>query len=211
MIQRWGETPTWQYFSGNEYFEHQWPCDPTQMGRFRKALGKEGVEELLARTMEVAVTRKLIAKKELTRVIVDSTVQEKAISHPTDSKLLETARSKVVEAAKANRIELKQTYERGPTPRLQGWELRLCASIQMHAQSHQTPTLHRRAVAARGRVQDEHAQPSHTRHLGPNHGQGQTHGHADDKPQSGGQPRKALQLACARGGVDLKRQEPQPV
>lgn len=110
VIQRWGETPTWQYFSGNEYFEHQWPCDPTQLGRFRKALGEEGVEELLARTMEVAVTLKLIARKELARVIVDSTVQEKAVAHPTDSKLLETARVKVVEAAKANGIELKQTY-----------------------------------------------------------------------------------------------------
>jgi IS5 family transposase len=73
-------------------------------------LGEEGVEELLARTMEVAVTLKLIAKKELTRVIVDSTVQEKAVAYPTDSKLLETARSKVVEAAKAGGIELKQTY-----------------------------------------------------------------------------------------------------
>lgn len=110
VIQRWGETPTWQYFAGNEYFEHQWPCDPTQLGRFRKALGKDGVEELLARTMEVAVTLKLIAKKELARVIVDSTVQEKAVAHPTDSKLLETARAKVVEAAQANGIELKQTY-----------------------------------------------------------------------------------------------------
>jgi IS5 family transposase len=110
VIQRWGETPTWQYFSGNEYFEHQWPCDPTQLGRFRKALGEEGVEELLARTMEVAVTLKLIARKELARVIVDSTVQEKAVAHPTDSKLLETARAKVVEAAKANGIELKQTF-----------------------------------------------------------------------------------------------------
>ena len=110
VIQRWGETPTWQYFSGNEYFEHRWPCDPTQLGRFRKLLGEEGVEELLARTMEVAVTLKLIARKELTRVIVDSTVQEKAIAHPTDSKLLETARSKVVEAAKAAGIELTQTY-----------------------------------------------------------------------------------------------------
>ena len=45
----------------------------------------------------MAVTLKLIAKKELTRVIVDSTVQEKAVAHPTDSKLLETARSKVVD------------------------------------------------------------------------------------------------------------------
>jgi IS5 family transposase len=74
VIQHWGETPTWQYFSGNEYFEHQWPCDPTQLGQFRKALGEQGVEELLARTMEVAVALKLIAKKELSRVIVDSTV-----------------------------------------------------------------------------------------------------------------------------------------
>jgi IS5 family transposase len=96
VIQRWGETPTWQYFSDNEYFEHQWPCDPTKLGRFRKALGEEGVE-------------KLLAKKELTRVIVHSTVQEKAVAQPTDSKLLETARSKVVEAAKAEGIELKQT------------------------------------------------------------------------------------------------------
>jgi IS5 family transposase len=101
VIQRWGETLTWQYFSGNEYIEHQWPCDPTQLGRLRKALGEEGVEELLARTMEVDVTLKLIAKRELTRVIVDSTVQEKAVSHPTDSKLLEAARSKVVNPPKA--------------------------------------------------------------------------------------------------------------
>jgi IS5 family transposase len=64
----------------------------------------------LARTIEVAVTLKLIASKELSRIIVDSTVQEKAIAHPTDSKLLETARVKLVEAAKAEGIELKQTY-----------------------------------------------------------------------------------------------------
>lgn len=127
VIQRWGETPTWQYFSGNEYFEHRWPCDPTQLGRFRKLLGEEGVEELLARTMEVAVTLKLIARKELTRVIVDSTVQEKAIAHPTDSKLLETARAKVVEAAQANGIELKQTYAK------EGRDLRFKAGRYAHA------------------------------------------------------------------------------
>jgi IS5 family transposase len=127
VIQRWGETPTWQYFSGGEYFQHRWPCDPTQLGRFRKALGEEGVEELLARTMEVALTLKLIAKKELTRVIVDSTVQQKAVAHPTDSKLLESARAKVVEAAKANGVELKQTYAK------EGRDLRFKAGRYAHA------------------------------------------------------------------------------
>ena len=54
VVQRWGETPSWQYFSGNEYFEHRWPCDPTQLVKFRKLIGEEGVEEMLARTVEVA-------------------------------------------------------------------------------------------------------------------------------------------------------------
>ena len=48
-------------------------------------MGEEGLEELLVSTMEVAVTLKLIAKKELTRVIVDFRVQEKAVAHLTDS------------------------------------------------------------------------------------------------------------------------------
>src|SRR5690606_33252281 len=53
---------------------------------------------------------KLIKPQELSRVIVDSTVQEKAIAHPTDSRLLETARIKLVEAAKGAGIALKQTF-----------------------------------------------------------------------------------------------------
>ena len=96
LAQRWSETPAWQYFSGQDYFENRLPCDPTLLVKFRRLLGEEGVEELLARTLEAAVNLKLIAKKELGRIIVDSTVQEKAIAHPTDSKLLETARAKLV-------------------------------------------------------------------------------------------------------------------
>ena len=110
LVERWGETPTWQYFSGLAYFEHRWPCDPTLLVKFRKLIGEEGVEELLARTIEAAVAMKLIAKKELSQIIVDSTVQEKAITHPTDSKLLQAARAKLVESAQEEGIALKQTY-----------------------------------------------------------------------------------------------------
>ena len=49
-------------------------------------------------------------KSEFERLIVDTTVQEKAIAHPVDSRLLEIARHKVVKAAKATGIALKQTY-----------------------------------------------------------------------------------------------------
>ena len=110
LVERCGETPTWQYFSGLAYFEHRWPCDPTLLVKFRKLIGEEGVQELLARTIEVAVALKLIAKKELSEIIVDSTVQEKAITHPTDSKLLQAARAKLVESAQEEGIALKQTY-----------------------------------------------------------------------------------------------------
>jgi IS5 family transposase len=73
-------------------------------------MGEEGVEEMLARTMELAITLMLIAMKELTCVIVDCKVQEKGVAHPADSMLLETARSKVVETTKVHGIELKQSY-----------------------------------------------------------------------------------------------------
>ncbi len=110
VVERWGETPTWQFFSGQAYFEHHRPCDATTLVKFRKLLGDEGVEELLAQTVNTAVELKLIKPQELSRVVVDSTVQHKAIAHPTDSKLLETARVKLVEVAKEAGIDLKQTY-----------------------------------------------------------------------------------------------------
>ena len=110
VVARWAETPTWQFFSGKANFENRLPCDATTLVKFRQLLGEEGVEELLAQTILVAVDQGLIASQELTRVIVDSTVQHKAIAHPTDSRLLETARSKLVQVAKDAGIALKQTF-----------------------------------------------------------------------------------------------------
>ncbi len=107
---RWADTPRWQFFGGCAYYEDRQPCDATTLVKFRQLLGEEGVEELLAQTINVAVDLKLIKPQDLARVIVDSTVQHKAIAHPTDSRLLETARIKLVEAAKDAGIDLKQTF-----------------------------------------------------------------------------------------------------
>jgi len=110
VVTRWADTPRWQFFSGQAYYEDRQPCDATTLVKFRQLLGEEGVEELLAQTINVAVDLKLIKPQELSRVIVDSTVQHKAIAHPTDSRLLETARAKLVQAAKGVGIALKQTH-----------------------------------------------------------------------------------------------------
>jgi IS5 family transposase len=110
LVQRWSENVVFQFFSGQEYYEPRQPCDATQIGRFRRAIGEEGLELLLKATIETAVEIKAIKPAELERVIVDTTVQEKAIAHPVDSRLLEIARHKVVSAAKRAGIALKQTF-----------------------------------------------------------------------------------------------------
>ena len=63
------------------------PCDATQIGRFRRILGEEGLEQRLKFTIETAVEIKAIKPAELQRVIVDTPVMEKAIAHPGDSRL----------------------------------------------------------------------------------------------------------------------------
>lgn len=110
VVERWAQDVQYQYFSGMEYYEPRLPCDATQVGRFRTAIGEAGVEELLKATIDAAVETQAIKPVEFERVIVDSTVQEKAIAHPVDSRLLEVARHKVVQAAKAVGIDLKQTF-----------------------------------------------------------------------------------------------------
>jgi IS5 family transposase len=127
VCSRWSENIVWQFFSGMDYYEHRLPCDPTQIGRFRRALGEDGLEQLLKATIDTALAIKAVKPQELERVIVDTTVQEKAIAHPVDSRLLEIARHKVVSAARRAGIQLKQTFAK------EGKELRRRAGGYAHA------------------------------------------------------------------------------
>ena len=85
VVQRWIESPYFQWFCGCEYFQHELPCDPSSLTRWRKRLGPDGLETLLSATMGRAEigTR----PSSLERISVDTTVQPKAITHPTDAKL----------------------------------------------------------------------------------------------------------------------------
>ena len=110
LCERWAENIVWQYFSGMDYYEPRLPCDATQIGRFRTDIGEAGMETILKATIDTAVATKAIKPAEFERVIIDTTVQEKAIAYPVDARLLEIARHKIVKAAKGCGIAMRQTF-----------------------------------------------------------------------------------------------------
>ena len=115
VVDRWVENPYWQYFCGEIYFQHQAPLNPSSLTRWRQRLGEQGIELLLSATIDTAIESKAVRRRDLKRVTVDTTVQEKAIAFPTDSRLYNRARDRLVRLAKAHDIPLRQSYVRvGP-------------------------------------------------------------------------------------------------
>lgn len=107
IVDRWIENPYWQYFSGELVFQKDKPFDPTEFIHFRNRIGKEGAERLLK--ISVQLFGKESQEKE---VLIDSTVQEKNITYPTDAKLHKRIIDKVNKVAKQEGIVLRQTYTR---------------------------------------------------------------------------------------------------
>jgi transposase, IS5 family len=111
-VQRWSENPYWQHFSGERYFQHELPCDASSLVRWRQRIGEAGCEWLLAQSIEAAKRGRVIKRASLDTVVLDTTVQPKAIAHPTDSRLLNRAREQLVDAAQEAGITLRQSYAR---------------------------------------------------------------------------------------------------
>jgi IS5 family transposase len=98
VVQRFIENPYWQWFCGCEYFQHQLPCDPSSLTRWRKRLGPEGLETLLAATIQAGLDT--------------GAVRPKAITHPTDAKLYLKALQALVRQAKRHGLKLRQAHTR---------------------------------------------------------------------------------------------------
>jgi len=106
------ESGYWQYFCGFEFFQKEFPCDSSSLTRFRNRLGDAGAEKLFQATLKTASDLGLLRAKDCSKVIVDTTVQEKNITFPTDAKLLNKMREKLVDLAQDRGIELRQSYSR---------------------------------------------------------------------------------------------------
>ena len=110
VVRTWVENPYWQFFCGYDFLQWSFPIDPSSLTRFRNRLGANRMEKILSLTVYVAVKSEAVKVKDLKRVIVDTTVMPKNIEFPTDSKLYDKARERLVKLAAKNGVALRQNY-----------------------------------------------------------------------------------------------------
>ncbi len=112
VVNTWIENPYFQYFTGETYFQTELPIDPSSLTRWRQRIGEEGVETMLAATIDAARRIGFVKAGSVDKVIVDTTVMPKAVAHPTDSRLLEKSRQQLVKLAAEQGLSLRQNYNR---------------------------------------------------------------------------------------------------
>ena len=111
-VARWVENPYYQHFTGETFFQHQLTIDPSSPTCWRKRIGEEGVEWMLTQTIQAGQKSGVIDKGSAKRIAVDTTVMEKNIAYPTDTRLYETAREQLVDLAQEAGVDLRQSYAR---------------------------------------------------------------------------------------------------
>ncbi len=112
LCERWVENPYYQFFCGEEFFQHRLVFDRSSLTRWRNRMGEERLAALIQESLSVATRTKAIKPSELSRVIIDTTVQPKNVTFPTDAKLLNRAREKLVRLAQLTGVGLRQSYAR---------------------------------------------------------------------------------------------------
>jgi len=112
VVARWVENPYYQHFTGEVFFQHRPPIDPSSLTRWRNRIGEEGAEWLLTKTIEAGRNSGTVDDTSLSRVSVDTTVMEKNIAHPTDARLYDKARRQLVALADEAEVTLRQNYNR---------------------------------------------------------------------------------------------------
>src|SRR4030095_8003845 len=111
VCERWVHDPYFQHFTGEEFFQHEFPHERSDLSHWRKRLGDK-LELLLAESLRVAHESGALRTKALALVPVDPTVQPKNITSPTDAKLLHAAVKGLTRMARKHGVRLRQSYVR---------------------------------------------------------------------------------------------------
>ncbi len=105
VVDQWQMNPYFQVFCGESEFQIEPPCHPTELVKFRQRIGEKGIEQLF----QLSVVLHGSAVEEPV-VLVDTTVQEKAITYPTDTKLAIKIINRLNKLAKAEEVSQRRTY-----------------------------------------------------------------------------------------------------
>jgi len=107
VVEQWAENSYYQYFSGEKMFACGSPCEASELVHFRNRIGTKGIEQLLQES--IRINGKDAEDKD---VSVDTTVQEKNISFPTDDKLYKKIISKCHQIVQEEELPTRQSYTR---------------------------------------------------------------------------------------------------
>jgi IS5 family transposase len=107
VVEEWSENNYFQYFTGESSFVSGVPCEASELVHFRKRIGESGVELILKESIRINGKDALDSN-----VNIDTTVQEKNITFPTDSKLHKKIIKKCKDIAQKEDIALRQSYNR---------------------------------------------------------------------------------------------------
>jgi IS5 family transposase len=105
VVEQWAENAYYQYFCGEKVFAAKKPCVPTELVEFRKRIGEEGIELILQESIHI--NGKDAHEND---GLIDTTVQEKNITFPTDTKLHKKIIKRCREIGSKENIELRQSY-----------------------------------------------------------------------------------------------------
>ena len=105
--QQWVMNPCFQYFGGKYQIQWEQPCAASDLVHFRKRIGKEGAEKIFKHSIELHGK-----DKDDNHISIDTTVQEKNITYPTDAKLRKSIIDKCVKIAKKEGICLRRSYSK---------------------------------------------------------------------------------------------------
>src|SRR5271168_4059994 len=112
LCARWVENPYYQLFCGEEFFQHKPTSDRSSLTRWRQRMSEEKLVALIQESLSTATRTGAAKPSDFSKVIVDTTVQPKAVAFPTDAKLMHRARERLVRLAKKTGVELRQSYQR---------------------------------------------------------------------------------------------------
>jgi len=111
VCERWVHDPYFQYFTGESFFQHELRHERSGLTHWRQRLG-DNLELLLAESLRIAHDTGALQTRHLERISVDTTVQPKNVTHPTDAKLMYRAILMLGRLARAHGVELRQSYVR---------------------------------------------------------------------------------------------------